>query len=301
MNRHFTVVCGLFFLVFSGCVKEFESQSRIDKFRIVAVKLQPPSALPGEMIRVTPVVSDPSNGKSPIIVFLVCEPFPHQTGRQCLEGGGIFTTYIGDKLEFEAGQLQEGKMRKEVYVTVLACAGSIIIPDFEELEYKFCAGGPSDIAIKKVLIESREDRNCNPEIARVEFHLKGGEERVVLQPGDGPFSAGCNNGCGQVDIKVYLPRESIQEYEVVRFGENQREVEALFVSWFSTAGSFSHSRTFNYKNKDGEIVFSNDYDFPTSNSEDFTGDDIDFYFVVYDGRGGVDYFTTTWLINSDGN
>lgn len=284
-----TVVLLALALALSGrlcaCTPDFDPQSLVDKFRILAIKADPVSGPPGRTVTLTPLLSESKFGRFPILVWLTCDPLPGQTGLQCLETGGAGQVSLSETLTVTLPELGDGEEEKEISVILLACAGTPQVPDFERGDYSFCDSPESDIAVRTITV-ARETPNYNPAIIYLTFMspetgalVPSEETRTVLD---------CTAGCSDFAVQMTLADISVETYTVEHFGEVDTLRENTFISWYATTGGFSDSRTFEgaYTEKD-EIRENLVYDVTWTPPEE--GGDVTFYFVAYDGRGGVDY------------
>lgn len=268
-----------------ACTPDFDSQSLVNKFRILAIKADPVAGSPGQTITLTPLLSDSQFGRFPILVWLTCTPLPGQTGLQCLESGEAGQISLSETLTVTLPELGEDEDEKDLDVILLACAGTPQVPDFERGDYDFCDSPESDIAVRTITV-ARETPNFNPAIIYLTFTspetgslVPSADERTVLD---------CTAGCSDFAFQLTLADISVETYTVERFGEVETLRENTFISWYATAGEFSDSRTYEgaYTESD-EIREDLVYDVSWTPPEE--GGDVTFYFVAYDGRGGVDY------------
>ena len=282
-------IAGLFVLVLLGwltaCAPDFDPQSMVDKFRILAIKADPVAGSPGQTVTLTPLLSDSQFGRFPILVWLTCNPLPGQSGLQCLETGTAGQVSLSETLSVTLPELGEDEQEKEINVILLACAGTPQVPDFERGDYNFCDSPESDIAVRTLTV-TREAPNYNPVIIYLTFTSP---ETGSLVPSEEARSVlDCTAGCSDFAVQVTLADISVETYTVERFGEVKTLRENTFISWFATAGKFSDSRTYEGAyTEDDEIREDLVYDATWTPPED--GGDVTFYFVAYDGRGGVDY------------
>ncbi len=279
----------------SACSPEFDSQSLVSKFRIIAVTAQPPEGLPGDLVTLRPLLSESNSGRYPVLLWLACIPYPDQTASQCLEGGGATVTGFAETLSFTLPLLADGEGRQDIYVVLLACVGTLRIPDFARGDYDFCDSPESDMATRKIGVVA-ENPNRNPVIDNIAFRY-GGSTAVNFNPNSG-LGIFCKGACEDIGVTVTLRPGSCETFEETRFSETLIRNENLFVSWFATTGEFDRSRTYESS--------CTDPDRPEEEREALTFDavwtppgksgKVTFYFVVYDQRGGVDFWTTEGYI-----
>lgn len=283
-----------------ACTPEFESQSLVGKFRIIAVEADPPAGLPGQEVLLTPLVSKSQLGRFPILVWLTCIPYPGQTGMQCLEAGTATQVGFWETLTITLPELAENEDEKTIDVILIACAGTPQIPDFERGKYDFCDSPESDLAIRTVTV-TRENPNRSPVIDGLSFQRADGST-IEPVPGEQTL-VDCTAGCGDLTLALRLTPESLESYEVVRFGETQTLDEGLFISWFATAGSYEDSRTYesDYADPDNPDQRRQELTYDVKWTPPEEGGEVTFYFVAYDQRGGVDVRTQEALVQVAGN
>ncbi len=280
----------------AACTPNLTPQSLVDKFRILAVRTTPASGAPGEAITVETLMSDTIGGAPPLMIWAACLPLPGQSGRQCLESLAgdedaaerFVLLGIEETATLVLPGLAEGQDMSEVYVVLGACAGIPDIPDCEcpgpDCEeclggadiFDFCDGDDA-LAFKSVRAHADPaDGNQNPGIARI--LIDGGEWADGEEP-DLP----CNPdaACEKIALSIEPVEGSAESYTIVRFGEQEERLEAPYVSWFATTGSMGTDRSL----VDEETGLA---EVKWTPPEDATGL-VKFYFVMYDGRGGVDF------------
>jgi hypothetical protein len=286
-------------VLLGACTPDFDPQSLVNKFRIIAVKADPAAGLPGQEVHLRPLLGESKSGRPPILVWLTCIPYPGQTGTQCLEGGGATQVGFEETLTIRLPELAEGEDHKDIDAILLACAGVPRIPDFEKGRYDFCESPESDIAIRTVTVV-RDNPNHNPFIES--FAFMGGEGTTIGPGPEGRIIIDCAAECGDLALTLELAPGSLESYEEVRFGETITLSEGLFISWFATAGSYDDSRSY-------ESDYA-DPDHPDRRREELTydvkwtppeeGGEVTFYFVAYDQRGGVDFRIQEALVHIAG-
>jgi hypothetical protein len=296
--RHVLALAMLAALV-GACTPDLGSQSLVDRFRVIAIKASPASGAPGEEVTVEALLSDTAAGGDPsFVVWAACFPLPGQTGRQCMEGGATEDTpmsqweFIGlaPTATFVLPELAEDEDEKEVFIVFAACAGLPNIPDcecpgpecescLEEFDmFSICEDGEDVLAYKSVRsVRDTENGNGNPEIVAV---MRDGE---LWEPGDVPLITCPEEGCETWEISLQATPESAETYTQIRFDEVEEFTESPYAVWFATSGSFDMERSAIGESEPD--VASVQW---TPDLEQYT---IKYYFVLYDGRGGVDWVT----------
>lgn len=291
------IILALLAVIFpGGCAPDFQPQSLVDKFRILAVKVDPPAGPPGQDVVITPLVSESQYNRQAIVLWMTCIPLPGQTATQCLEAGEAVKIGFEETLTISLPELAPEENEKSIDVILLACAGIPTIPDFEKGDYDFCESPESDIAIRTVTV-TREDPNRGPAIESLSLESP---EIGTLEPEEGAVTIiDCSGGCSDITVTLTLARGSVETYDVVRFGETETHRENPFISWFATAGDFSSSRTYesNYSGLEvmrDELFYDIEWTPPGESGE------VLFYFIAYDGRGGVDFRVREALVLTEG-
>jgi hypothetical protein len=278
-----------------ACTPNLSPQSLVDKFRILAVRTTPASGAAGETITVETLMSDTIGGAPPLMIWAACLPLPGQSGRQCLESLAgdedaaerFVLLGIEETATLVLPELAEGQDMTEVYVVLGACAGIPDIPDCEcpgpDCEeclgsadlFDFCDGDDA-LAFKSVRAHADPAQgNQNPGIARI---LIGGEPWA----GDMEPELPCDpeGDCERIDLAIEPTEGSAEPYTVVRFDEEEERIEEPYVAWFATDGSMGLDRSIVEEETGQAQVKWTPPEEPGL---------VKFYFVMYDGRGGVDF------------
>jgi hypothetical protein len=246
-------------LAMTGCF-DFESVSEVTKFRVLAVSAEPPEIRPGEGTTLSVLWADPAGGGREVqFAWMGCSGIVHASD-------GIATCDLlvppvvrtaeqgGDTLEIPETPpdlldgAPEGGAIKATFI-VLMCAGGELpsAGEYDSLRdtkviSDLCRGGDGLSAYKTVTISNAEDPQTNPTIEH--FELDG----ETLAPADegGLGRARCEEEekCKvKVEAALFMTEASIQEYIVYEFGEPVTLEDTVFVSWFSTGGEFTKSRS----------------------------------------------------------
>ncbi len=283
-------------LAAAACTPNLTPQSLVDKFRVLAVRTTPASGAPGETITVETLMSDTIGGAPPLMIWAACLPLPGQSGRQCLESLAgdedaaerFVLLGLDETATLVLPALAEGQDMTEVYVVLGACAGIPDIPDCEcpGPDCEECLGGADifdfcdgDDALAFKSVRAHADPalgNQNPGIERI---LIDGETWAEGEEPDLPCDP--DGACEKIALAVEPVEGSAEPYTIVRFGEEEERQEAPYVSWFATTGSMGKDRSL-VEEETGlaEVMWT-----PPPDDAGL----VKFYFVMYDGRGGVDY------------
>jgi hypothetical protein len=285
-------------LAAQACTPEHAPQSLVDKFRVIAVKASPASGGPGDEIQLEALMSDTMNGGAPLMLWSACFPLPGQSGRQCLESLAeadtledrftVLSFGLEPTTSFTLPDLAEGQEQTEIFIVLAACAGLFEIPECECpgptceecMEgydvFDFCDGDDA-LVFKSVLTHADPSRgNQNPAIARIV--LDGEEWAEDHEP---PVPCDPEGECTGLELAVHAQEGSAETYVQIRFDEEVTFEEEPYVSWFATRGSMGKDRSsVEPETNLAEVRWTPDAD---------EAGGVKFYFVMYDGRGGVDF------------
>lgn len=280
-----------------ACTPDLSPQSLVDKFRVLSIQVDPASGAPGQEVTARALMSDSAQGTAPsFVVWATCFPLPGQSGRQCMEGSAnpdeplSQWQFLGieDTVNFSLPELDAEEEDKEIFLIFAACTGLPAFPDCEcpgpDCEscldqfdvFDVCVDGEDALAYKSVRVyQDPTMGNQNPQLVRV---IRDGE---TWQEDDVPLVQCTEDACEKWTLGVEVTPESAQTYTVTRFDETLERTEEPYVSWFATDGSYDADRT--GVGDEQENVAQVQWE---PGTEQLT---IKFYFVVYDGRGGVDW------------
>ncbi len=245
-------------LLLTGCVigankypraRDLAQVWEVDGVRLLAVRAEPPEAVPGQLVTFEALLADP-DGEGLSSVWIACPP-DEAGGFGCAVDLSAIDpeTFDPEQAEelgiigFEPGfppsytpepelldGLDETARQEGVYVTVQVAAfpaSAIENPDafnYNEVE----------VGYKRLVVSEAATPNHNPEIAN--FLVDG----VPVPPG----------ATAHVDSKqlyqlgVQLTAESIEEYEFLTSdGDIEMRVEEPYVSWYCAGGTLAEAFT----------------------------------------------------------
>jgi hypothetical protein len=281
----------------------------VDKFRVIALRASPASGSPGEEIVLEALMSETPSGGAAMTIWAACFPLPGQSGRQCLESLADEAS-VEERLEFLGigfepttsfvlPPLAEGQEQTEVFIIFSACTTMFVIPDCEcpgpgcgdcvgGLDMsEFCDGDYALVFKSVKAVADLATANQNPGIERV---LIGGDEWPQEEEPGIPCDP--QGDCDPVELAVEPTPGSAQTYVDIRFDEEVEFTEEPYVSWFATAGSMGKERS----SVDEETGLA-EVRWTPPGDETAT---VTFYFVMYDGRGGLDFTTRNARIEAPG-
>jgi hypothetical protein len=240
-------------LALVACGQTFPPASLVTELRVLGIRAEPPEVRPGGETSLTALVADPQGaGREVVIAWGRCEP-PGilQDLLACQDTRYITPLGTGPTVTFRVppDYLETGP------------AG----PGEERLLFVFAvvrAGTEQVIAFKRVNVTSREaPLNRNPLL--ISAGVRRGDAGVEPVP-----SVGLN---ATVRLRADVDPASREKY----VDDGTEKTEDLIASWFTTGGSLDLFRT--------QDPFENTWVAPAEPQT------VQFWVVVRDGRGGVDW------------
>lgn len=296
-----TALCLLCLL--SGCVEDFAPASQIKDLRILAIKAEPPEARPGETVRLSTLVVDPSGEVlPPVLAWLVCFPDPIGGVNACATGSapqqfaGFGVTEVDITIPADITLFPEGdpQAQSTVLATVVACTSAdpddCVACDDQGCEFGVVEGVEVEIALKRITVSNRsdEERNHNPQLAEVSaaaFSDALPDESFI--PLD-PVVPTPMDACEGLVLRSRAPQESFETFVREQLGEPVTITEQLITSYFITTGAVASDRIFNGVGAGvSPGVADVRYDlFPEERNPEGP---IHLFFVLRDDRGGLDF------------
>ena len=248
----------------TGCSEQLTPQSVVSGLRVVAVRADPPTAAPGETVRLDALVVDPfGEDRALTRLWAACVNPPGDNPARCLQVG--VPTLLGDTESLQT-QIPEdaldGDERGTLGVLLYLCAGGTPTITDDGVE---CVGpGASQIlAVKRVQIEAAPT-NTNPAIAEV---LLDGQP---FAEGETPVLDRCSRDCGPHVLTLRASPDAADTYD----DAGTERTEELVSSWLATSGEveapfgFGAETSVDWVPPDGEGL-------------------VLFWFALRDDRGGV--------------
>lgn len=287
------------------CTPDFgERESLVDRAAIIAVRIEPPEAKPGEVVTTTLLVVTPDGPlDAPAASWAFCA-----TPKLLTENGSVSAACLGpDGVSpvgdarggisaalptngcFDFGpEIQSADVRPRdpdvtggYYVPIrvrVGGAGATAEPltgfGFPRLVCNL-AGAPADAATR---FRNEYKRNANPMLLPVEARLEGGAAVALDQVPRG----------ARVVLRAAWRPEDTESYAL--FDVQSQSIvtrrESLRVSWFTTAGSYERDRS-GRTDTEVETFTENVWTAPSDARTSHLA------FVLRDSRGGVAFATTT--------
>jgi hypothetical protein len=279
------------------CKPEFgERESLVDRTQVLAVRIEPPEAKPGEAVTTTLLVASPSGPvEAPQTSWAFCA-----TPKLLTENGSVSKACLGTGVVpiadarggvtaplpasgcFDFGpETQSADVRPRdpdvtggyflpIRAQVAVGAAPLTAFGFARLSCNL-ANASGDIATR---FREQYKRNVNPTLLPLEARLEGVAAAVALDA----IPRGA-----RVVLRAAWKPEDAEPYVVYDIGAQLLETrrESLRVSWFTTAGSFDKDRT-GRTDEELETFAENTWTAP-----DDAGVVVHLWIVLRDGRGGV--------------
>jgi len=285
----------------TACGESLDPGSRVVSFRVLAQEMDAPYAAPGETVHVSSLVHDPE-GRTVNWAWAVCVNPSSTDVDGCIakiaadsaQTGSFDLLASGPNLDAVDVQVpadllsslpETARPSASMGVLSVACPGTLT-PEMGKTGLPFrCADANTGrefgldefiVGVKRIVVRS-QDRNQNPAIARIVWNGDEWQEDQVK------FFSPCNetgNDFGNCsgnehEMSAEVTPESF-ETGTTEFGEPF--VEQLVVQYFATEGTFE---------SDSRIAES-----PVdkwSPRQQATGQELTFWFVARDNRGGVSW------------
>lgn len=271
----------------ASCSEDLPPQSLVDKFRVLGVRADLPEISPGETVRVDALLADPSGeGRAVSYLWAACVLGPAANTDDCMDpdAGGIIGLGFTPEFSFVAPAIPDGEDSAQVLVVLLVCAGgTFALPAVDGGEvsgFPECQGGDGATAYKRVTVRDIVERNHNPRFADVAIEgTSFGSEPLELPA--------CAEGeCREWTLTAAVTPESVETFIEIAFGEPVERQEAVYVSWFATAGTFERIRS-------GVDNLEVGWTPPAGPAT------VDLWFVLHDGRGGTDWRSARVVLVGD--
>ena len=238
----------------TGCSEPLTPQSVVSGLRVVAVRAVPPTAAPGDTVRLDALVVDPfGEDRSLTRLWAACVNPPGDNPARCLQVG--VPTVLGDadslQVQIPADALASGE-RGTLGVLLYLCAGGT--PTITDTGVECVGPGASQIlAVKRVRIEAAP-ANTNP----------------AIDEGEMPVLDRCSRDCGPHLLTLLASPGAADSYE----DAGAQRTEELVSSWLATSGELEAPFGFGAET---------DVEWVPPDGEGL----VLFWFALRDDRGGV--------------
>jgi len=282
-----------------ACDEQFDPRTLVTELRVLGIAAEPVDVAPGEVTEITALVVEPE-GEPVTYLWELCiiddGPDSQYACRNELLGLDeelLAGLVLGTTPTVNFAYFVDGEALQEACEAALSDVGEV--PDFVELpdcdegldvriRLSVRAGDVEKIAVKSLFLwfEAPDDseRNHNPIISGLEGDGESSDDELEPIP---------VTASQQVAWQVRVDEDSLETF-TVEFDdgtEGETRDEQVLFSWFSTNGLWDHEVTFS---QEGDISLeeagSNVLTVPRDMG---SGDEIQVFFVIRDGRGGSDW------------
>lgn len=275
-----------------GCGDEFEPAWKVQRFRVLGVKLDPPEARPGDAVHVTMVHHDPA-GRPVQVAWIFCPRIDPRASNPFACGGAA--PLVGSEADYvipregELGLDAQGRAR--IQGLAYACAGGAL--GFDRATGPTCAGGEGWLVTRSIAVsrDAATAPNRNPAITAVRFGAGPAASRVALDPENPPRVPRCTtNPCTSYGFEVVVAGDAREAY--AGFGSDGRPAtrrERVQFGFFTTAGALDGTfRVDTEARPEGPI--ENTWTPPS------TPGTVSLWFTAQDPRGGMDFARRTVVV-----
>ncbi|MDP7038438.1 MAG: hypothetical protein QGI45_04725 [Myxococcota bacterium] len=314
----------LLFMANGTCGEGYGTPQKLDRLRVMAIQAAPPSIANNESTTLQALIYQPDDREQELTYQWSWCPFVDSGGEglTCLVSEDEFAALLGTdaaNLSFDLGSNPTATLE---HIFDNASLMNICSPENADAAGFFpdCFGGlsvtvrleindekESITAIKRLrLLYDGTPANQNPTFDEVKFLLsntKLGEEKSRPSQEEEPTIDEAEvlpaDGSGRLTTdKTYhlfldIKEEQSEEFTYWGFDDNAQLImvpsqEELYISWYITAGELMGARTeYNPPLSELEDLHQNLWRLPAD--EDNPGNQVSFYFIVHDSRGGVSW------------
>lgn len=272
---------------------------RVDRLRVLAVKAEPPEALPGQTITFEGLVADP-NTENPVVIWLACPASDESgTGFGCaldldalnFETATIEELAAAGVIGFEPGfspvytapdDLLEGLSEEErlegSYVTIQVTAIPDSVLTTEDSSAEAFDFNQVEIAYKRLIVSEAATPNQNPTIEA--FNI----DNETIEAGSIPrVPAGAT-----LSLEVVFSEDTFESYEFTNSsGTAEARTEEPYITWYTTDGDLQSPYSIHPYTK---TAWATPEELDTSGT---------LWAVVRDRRGGMTWHAQPWTTSTE--
>ncbi|MCA2979129.1 MAG: hypothetical protein INH41_12935 [Myxococcaceae bacterium] len=248
-----------------GCTPEdFPTESLVDRLRMLGITSSPADLAPGETARLSALVLDPTRAGATTTFWIACDPDPFNENRSACTDPSVVNdpSRLGDVQALPPGLRFAGLNASASYTAprglfdvlasddprrVLGTVGTLVTisvaeevspaAPMAELAALFGRVQRREVAslvsLFRVRISEDPERNTNPRVSR-----------LVVDGADWPTGARLMVRPGQdVVLDADAADAAFEPFTAVTPSGSEARTERILVSWYSTAGRFSETRT----------------------------------------------------------
>ncbi|MBK06272.1 MAG: hypothetical protein CL920_28205 [Deltaproteobacteria bacterium] len=254
-----TILLGLWTLF--ACQGPPEPREEINELRVLAIRAEPPTAKPGDKVKLDVLTTSPDQQTVTYQWFLCTSPEQASTG--CHEDSAA--TKLGttkdttlDIPQNALDNLDEVETLRGRYLIVTLVA----------------KGTEKEVIATKRIVVSTNQQNNNPTITGLTLTPEG-ETTPLTEPYKGKLET-------SYTLLPKVTADSQESYtRVTAQNEKKQDKEVLFYSWYTSKGSYSK----------GYLSQSPDPQNTYISPKEAPGKPVTIFLLVRDGRGGVDWLT----------
>jgi hypothetical protein len=258
----------------SSCGAQFTPETLVDSLRVLSIVSDPPEVSPGAPSNLSILYGDPTRvGQPSTVIWVGCEPDPQDLNRNACNDASILvkpslitdypeglkllgfgpravyasTPGVFDGLASDDAVRQNGSIGQIIAVVIaeevnVSLMGDELAKVFKRIENKEL---PTAIALSRIVVSERPDKNQNPSITRLTFD---GEPlpigaRLQVRPGQ------------EVALGVEVPDSAREVFQELQPSGPVEKRETVVGAWYSSNGRFSRER-FDVTSTEGTTFFA---------------------------------------------
>lgn len=252
--------------VVAGCNQALPDRALVTSLRVLAVRAEPPEALPGTAVHFDALVADPLGRGRPLKrAWAICNPGEGGVGtcgdpaRTAILGSNLTADWTIPADALSGLNEEEAKLGRDVYV-VLAVQFDDGTGQVDRADH--------DVAFKRVRISTNGDPNRNPSLSSLQIDKNSADGLTV--PGSSVLA-----------LEADASASSRQKWASPGGASG---IEDARFTWLISAGHLDDAVTF----ADGDAATNRWYLPPASDAAD-----LSLWVVLRDGRGGIDWVSRT--------
>lgn len=258
----------------SSCGAQFTPETLVDSLRVLSIVSDPPEVNPGAPSNLSILFGDPTRvGQPSTVIWVGCEPDPQDLNRNACNDASILvkpslitdypeglkllgfgpravyasTPGVFDGLASDDPVRQNGSIGQIIAVVIaeevnVSLMGDELAKVFKRIENKEL---PTAIALSRIVVSERPDKNQNPTITRLTFDgapLPIGA-RLQVKPGQ------------EVALGVEVPESAREVFQELQPSGPVEKRETVVGAWYSSNGRFSRER-FDVTSPDATTFFA---------------------------------------------
>ncbi len=279
------------FGLMSGCIigddkwqrpRDLPSVNEVDRTRILAIKVDPPMANPGDIVTASALLPDP-DGTAELRLWTWCPP-ELSSSVGCLAAGeegflgaepGVPPIGMVPEAALE-GHSEEDQRNGIYWVVQLMAAPEALLDEADEDSFNDPEFFNSvESGTKRLTVSNAEVKNTNPNIDGFLFDgIEVAADTVIEVDAEQSY-----------DVELIIDPDSIEDYEFqLRDGTLEPRTEQLYGTWYATAGALFNPYTL-------DPYWETQWTAPEEG-----GAEGSIWVVVRDRRGGVEWIERKYRV-----